>query len=261
MATNSSNDFRDWDIDVETRYSGYDELGFPFYLWRESADNRLTLSRPRYCCVMPVKDVLCFVFFDPSKDIKSTGAMNALYAVAGLVTIAMLTLGWFERQNARGPYASDMSAPPFLILVSTVFYALFLGSLVGGIWYAGVTVYRWINGRFNSDGRIVMMPLGSLDGFQVLNAGEAGAIVNGEPAKTGHGLAAVFDDGTQIILTGNAWNYRSIADQHRDMTIAFCKMREEYVKPWSERLKMSVKSEEGSLGVNSSSLSGLPDKL
>lgn len=159
MATNSSNDFRDWDIDVETRYSGYDELGFPFYLWRESADNRLTLSRPRYCCVMPIKDVLYFVFFDPSKDIKSTGATNALCAVAGLVTIAMLTLGWFERQNARGPYVSDMSTPPFLILVSTFFYALFLSCVVGGIWYACVTVYRWINGRFKNDGRVVMMPL------------------------------------------------------------------------------------------------------
>ena len=35
MGTQRSEDFRDWDIEVETSYSGFDQLGFPFYIWRE----------------------------------------------------------------------------------------------------------------------------------------------------------------------------------------------------------------------------------
>ena len=59
MASNQSDDFRDWDIEVEDSASGRDhEWGFPFYLWRESADNRLYLGRPRYCRITPINGEL-----------------------------------------------------------------------------------------------------------------------------------------------------------------------------------------------------------
>ena len=41
MGTQRSEDFRDWDIEVGVNYSGLDQLGLPFCIWREKADNRL----------------------------------------------------------------------------------------------------------------------------------------------------------------------------------------------------------------------------
>ena len=58
-----------------------------------------------------------------------------------------------------------------------------------------MTLYRWINGRFKGEGRIDVVPLNMLEGFQVINAGDAGAEINGKRATIGHGLAAAFADG------------------------------------------------------------------
>ena len=51
------------------------------------------------------------------------------------------------------------------------------------------------------------------------------------------GLAAVFDDSTQWILTGNAWNYRSVVDDHGRLTEAFRRSRDEMVAAWEDRRK------------------------
>ena len=94
MASNKSEDFRDWDLEVEAHASGLDhEWHYPFYLWRESADNRLHLGRPRYCCITPIGDELQFSFFDPTKDVKPTGAMKAGLIVAGIVAALMIVNG------------------------------------------------------------------------------------------------------------------------------------------------------------------------
>ena len=71
MGTQRSEDFRDWDIEVGVNYSGWDQLGLPFCIWREKADNRLMLSRPRYCCVTLKDARLYFNFFNPSEDVRS----------------------------------------------------------------------------------------------------------------------------------------------------------------------------------------------
>ena len=261
MGTQRSEDFRDWDIEVETSYSGFDQLGFPFYIWREKADSRLSLGRPRYCCVTLKDAKLYFNFFNPSENVRSTGATTAFAIVAGLVTITMLTLGWIEGQNARGPYVSDTSAPPFLILVGTFFYATFLGSLASGIWYAAVTVFRWVNGRFKGEGQTHVMPLNLLEGFQVINAGDAGAVIDGKRATVGHGLTAAFADGSQIIMTGNAWNYASIADQHRIMTTIFCTRRAEYAARWDEIARNLLAQTGGNHSRPDLSKDGIPEKL
>ena len=90
------------------------------------------------------------------------------------------------------------------------------------MWYVAVTFYRWINGRFKGEGRIDVVPLNMLEGFQVINAGDAGAEINGKRATIGHGLTASLADGSQIILTGDAWNYevdRGNASDHDDTVL------------------------------------------
>ena len=46
--TKPSKEFRDWDIEPETSVGGVDATGHLLYDWREAADSRLMLSRPRY---------------------------------------------------------------------------------------------------------------------------------------------------------------------------------------------------------------------
>ena len=173
MAIKRSEDFRDWDIEVETSYSGFDQLGFPYYIWRERSDSRLSLGRPRYCCVTERNNELYFTFFNPSENICSNGTTTAFVIAAGLVTIAMLALGWIDGQKPRVAYVYDTHAPPFLIFVATFMYAMFAGLISSSVWYVAVTLYRWINGRFKDDGRVIVVPLNMLEGFQVISAGDA----------------------------------------------------------------------------------------
>jgi hypothetical protein len=262
MWTQRSEDFSDWNIEVETSYSGFDHLGFPFCIWRESADNRLTLSRPRYCCVTLKDAKLYFNFFNPSEDIRSTGTTAVSVIAAGLMAVATIAEGWMERQNARGlDYIHDTSPPPFMILVGAFLSAMFAGMLCGVLWYAVVTLYRWVNGRFKGDGRIDVMPLNLLEGFQVINAGDAGAEINGKRATIGHGLAAAFADGSQIILTGDAWDYKSVADMHRVMTTMFCTRRAEYAAMWDEIARNVSAQTGGDHSRPGLSKDGIPQKL
>lgn len=252
MGTQRSEDFRDWDIEVETSYSGYDHFGFPFYIWREKADSRLWLGRPRYCCVTMKDARLYFNFFNPSEDVRSTGTMAVFGIAAGLMAIATVWHDWGLRLKARGlDYIHDTSPPPFMILAGAFLFAMAAGMLSSSLWGVVVTLYRWINGRFEGDGRTDVIPLSLLEGFQVINAGDAGAEINGKRATIGHGLTANFVDGSQLILTGNAVNYASIATMHQIMTSMFCTQRSKFVTPWAERMKKPP----GNKG------SGIPEKL
>ena len=262
MWTQRSEDFRDWNIEPETSHSGCDELGLPYYIWRESADNRLTLGRPRYCCVTLKDARLYFNFFNPSGDVRSTGATAVAVIAGGLVATATVWTGWTAREAARGlDYIHNTSLPPFLIAVAALLSAIFAGMLSGVLWYAVVTLYRWVNGRFKGDGRMDVMPLNLLEGFQVINATDAGAVINGKRATVGHGLTAAFADGSQIILTGNAWNYASIADQHRIMTTIFCTRRAEYAARWDEIARNASARTGGDPSRQGLSKDGIPQKL
>ena len=88
MGMKRSEDFRDWNIEVWTSYSGFDQLGFPYYIWREKADSRLSLGRPRYCCVTLKDAKLYFNFFNPSEDVRSTGTTAVFVIAAALMAIA-----------------------------------------------------------------------------------------------------------------------------------------------------------------------------
>ncbi|MBX9683004.1 MAG: hypothetical protein K2X41_04370 [Hyphomicrobium sp.] len=46
--TKPSKEFRDWDIGPATCVGGVDATGNRLYDWREAADRRLMLARPRY---------------------------------------------------------------------------------------------------------------------------------------------------------------------------------------------------------------------
>ena len=243
MASNQSGDFRDWDLEVEDSASGLDhDRRFPFYLWRESADNRLYLGRPRYCCITPLDGELQFSFFDPTKDIKPTGAMKAGLITVGIVAALMIVNGLHELATRTPlPYTMDRRAPPFFILLGILFVPPMIGGLVAGPLYAFHTIKRWMNGRFAGDGRLVHMPLSLLSGFQVLSARDAGVKFDNKPADTGHGLAAVFEDGSQLILTGNAWNYESITNKHRALSQAFRVPRDKMLADWAEARKAAEK--------------------
>jgi len=255
--TKNSKDFRDWDIEPETSFEGVDENGFPFYLWRESADNRLTLARPRYCCITPRDGELFFTFFNPSEDVRGSGGWTVFFCVASMVAVAVVGNAWYNPPPPR-PYHLDESLPPFLILAGAALSASVVGAIVGGLWHVSITLFCWMRGRFPGEGRLHSMPLQSLMGFGQAQAGELGAMVNGEKAKTGHGLTAVFDDGSMIILTGNAWDYRSIVEKHQDLTNLFRTPRDNLLKAWAASKKSS---ESSTYSVPAASSPGVPDAL
>jgi len=257
----SRNDYWNWDIEAETSYGGTAPNGYPFLVWRESADNRLGLSRPRYCCITEQEDGLFFTFFNPSGNIRATGGLAVFCGVAVLVAIAMFATYLLESRPAL-PYHLDMTPPPFVVLVGTVLAAAMLGAVTSGAWYVLITLLRWHRGRFEGDGHRYMMPLRSLLSFNEVHAGEAGAQVSGERAKTGHALTAAFENGSMWILTGNAWNYPSIVAKHANLTNAFREPRDKYLAEWETRRKEAArKGETAPLAQHPRSAQGIPDRL
>jgi len=272
-----SEDFRDWDFEPGNSYSSTDQLGLPFYIWREARDNRSGKSRPRYCCATigsyPYPDLepwtLYFTFFNPSLNVRSTGAGKVFGIVAALVVLAVFIITWLG-DRPRGPYA--VGSPIGLVIIAAFLYSMFLAPVVSGIWYAVVNVYRWNNGRFKDEGQLQHVPLAHLQGFQVISAGDAGA-ATGQQAANLHGLAAIFADGSQIILRGSPLDYESIADQHSVMTKLFITGQAELEATWAERAKRNAAekalagNEPGQPGsdagttVAGSLKSGVPDKL
>ena len=84
-------------------------------------------------------------------------------------------------------------------------------------------------------------------------AADAGATINGESAKQGEGLAAVLGDGTQIVLTANAWNHTTIAAYHTTMWKIFIEEREAALSHFAAQIKAEKRS------VNSESVSTASD--
>lgn len=244
MDTKRSDDFREWDFEVGNSYSSTDQLGLPFYIWRDASDNRLGLARPRFCCVTigsyPYSGLeewtLYFTFFNPSLNVRPTGTLKVFGIVAGFVVLAVFIITWIG-ERPRGPYA--IGSPIGLVLIAAFLYSMFVGALISGIWYAAVTVYRWKNGRFKDEGQLEHKPLSLLEGFQVISAGQAGA-ATGQQGANLHGLTAVFADGSQTILRGSPLDYESIADQHRVMTKLFITGRAELEATWAERAKKAA---------------------
>ena len=243
MTSKVSKDFREWDIAPETSVAGIDANGFPFYVWRESADNRLTLGRPRYCCITPHDGQLYFSFFNPSDDTKASGGWVVFFAVGAIVVLAKLGTAWLNPAPPL-PYHLDESLPPFLILLGALFAGGKCGAIAGGVVHIFVTISRWIFGRFPGQGRLNSMPYGALSGFNQVHAGEIGAKIGGKEAKSGHGVTAVFDDGSMFILTGNAWDYPSIVGKHREFTQAFRTRRDEILADWVARQKKTTRAAE-----------------
>jgi hypothetical protein len=226
-------DFRNWDLEREEHVLGLDADNYPYYLWRESADDRLGLSRPRYCQLRPVGGELYFVFRNPSEDVRPSGGMAVFCivatAIASTILGAYLLTSWSAALHLKPP------------LLGMIFTAALMGSVIGAIigfvWHVLRTLWRWYTDHFSGDGRVHTRPLRLLSGFNMEHAGEVGATINGERAKTGHGLTAVFEDGSMFILTGNAWDYESIVAMHRDLTTLFRLHRDAIVANWDAAQK------------------------
>lgn len=233
MFGKASSDFRTWNMEEETRDGGRDERGLPYYIWRESADNRLYLSRPRYCCVSEIEGQLYFEFFDPSKDVRGSWAPYVFMAVAAAVCAAGLWDATYGPLPPPRPYHLDESPPPFLSFLGTSFLAASLGGIVSATWYVVGTLARWLRGRFPGDGRLTQVPWQSLQAFQVMNAADTAAGELEKIPRSSYGLGAVFDDGTHVALTANPWNYESIALRHREMTALFITTRGDAMRRWS----------------------------
>lgn len=181
-------------------------------------------------------------------------------SVAAIAAVAVIGLAWYFPPPPR-PYHLDESPPPFLILLGAAFWGSVVGGLTGGLWHVWITVFRWIRGRFPGEGRLYTMPLRALMGFGEGNAGQLGAGMDGEKAKTGHGLTAVFDDGSMVILTGNAWNYRSIVGKHRDLMKVFRTPRDKILAAWAERQKIIESAAAAATPTQESTPQGIPATL
>jgi hypothetical protein len=259
MFRKPSSDFRTWNMEEETRDGGRDAQGLPYYVWREGADNRLSLSRPRYCCVSEINGELYFEFFDPSKDVRPSWAPFVFMAVIAAVCLARLWDATYGPVPPPRPYHLDESPPPFLNFLGTCFLALSLGGIVSGAWYVVGTLARWLRGRFAGDGRITQVPWRSLQGFNVMNAADTSAGELEKIPRSSYGLGAVFDDGTHVALTANPWNYESIARRHGEMTSMFITTRADVMRRWAEARAAADAGKRGHLPATADQ--GVPNQL
>jgi hypothetical protein len=73
---------------------------------------------------------LYFNFFNPSENIRSTGATAVAVIAAGLMATATVWHDWGLRLKSRGlDYIHDTSPPPFMILAAAFLFAMFAGML------------------------------------------------------------------------------------------------------------------------------------
>lgn len=254
-------DFKKWNIAPETSFDGIAANGYPFYLWRESADSRIGVARPRYCCIAVDNDELYFEFFNPSAEPQSSGAL-AVFILAGGAWLAASLVSYFVLGEHFLKSTSPYVTPPALAVLSAVFGGGIIGGISAGIWHVCGLALRWQRNRFEGDARLHRIPLAALAGFSELGAGEAGAIVNGEPAKAGHGLAAAFTDGSETVLTGNAWNRRSMVDMHQRLTSMFREPRDQMIAEFADKLKKARQAQDATDGKSvQASRDGIPDAL
>lgn len=238
-------DFRTWDIARESSLSGKTPEGFPLYLWRESADDRLGLARSRYCCVVRDGDELMFQFYDPVGARGATSSL-AVALLAGGAAAAWTLVDYFVLGHTVTAGTAPHTTPPFLIILNAAWRGAIFAAIAGGTWYLVSTLLRWVVNRFEADGRLHTQPWRTLQGFRTLNAGDAGAMTNGVAAKGGYGIAAVFSDSPEIVLTGNAWDYKSSAGRHDAMTRLFVDTRHDALFAFAAQLKAERRGVNGS---------------
>lgn len=214
--------FWDREIEPESSIGGVDEHGYPFFMWRESADNRLGVGRARYCCIRKTNGTLQFAFCDPWGAARSNHAWEAY-----VFSVAVGSLGlfvWFTYFD----HSEWLGAGLVAVITSVL-----VGSVVPLLVYVTVMLLRWWGDRYAGDSKVYEMPWDELTGFSKLPAALTGATQFGDPAKTGEGLAAIFSDGTEIILTRNPWKRDSIIEFHKLLTQRFAgpeaaRMRREF---------------------------------
>lgn len=246
---------RNVDIDVETSASGKDAHGWPFFIWRESADNRFGVSRPRYCRVVEGDDDLLFQFFDPSQDVRSTGASLATLVTGGGIFVWSLAYAMFGGPHKPGD--------AFATVIVGFQFAFFAAVALGGVWYVAVTLGRWAKNRFEGDGRLTVVPWRDLEGFQVVAADATGAQRTDRTAPGGEGLFADFGGRVPSLpLTANFWNHVSIAEQHRLMTRDFIEGRGPLLAAWDEQRRRREKQQAaGATGSSATRRQEIPTQL
>lgn len=248
-------DFRDLDMDAETSASGTDKRGFPIFIWRETADNRIGFSRPRYCCITETDDDLLFTFFNPSQNVRTTHAMTIGCVVGGGIFLWSILYGMFGGPHKPGD--------AFAGVIAGFLFGSLAGLMLAPICYAVVTAWRWASGRFKGEGRLYFVPWSELEAFQVVSADETGAERTKQTAPGGHGLIATFaNHAPSFPLTANFWNYESIAEQHRLLTTAFIAQRKALLEDWhAKRKKLAEIDGKPAAVLNSTPVSEIPDRL
>ena len=249
-------EFKTWNLDAETSHTGTAANGYPFYLWRESADNRIGVSRPRYCTISVRDNELFFEFFNPAAQQKPSGALTIFVLVGG--SFALLSLvSYFVFGHQFRASTAPFHTPPVLAVMGAVFGGSVVGGISAGVWHVLALAWRWKRNRFEGDGRVLRMPWSMLESFTEMSARDAGAKGNGENPPTGHGLAAVFSGGSIMILTSNSWERTSIIGTHRELTSLFIAQRDAAIREFKERLKRAARTESSAPIGND----GVPDKL
>jgi hypothetical protein len=255
-------EFKTWNLDAERSHTGTAANGYPFYLWRESADNRIGVSRPRYCTISIDGNDLFFEFFNPAADQKPSGAMMVFFLVGGgLAALSLVSYFVFGDQfrAATAPYHT----PPVLAVLGAAWGGSVVGGISAGVWHVIALAWRWRRNRFEGDGRVLRMPWALLESFTELSARDAGAKGHGDNPPTGHGLAAAFTDGSVMILTSNSWERTSIMGTHRELTRLFVSPRDAAIREFKDRLKRAARGSherprtEGDASANT----GVPDSL
>ncbi len=235
-------DISTWDLPVETSHSGTLPNGYPYFIWREGADNRLGLSRPRHCGIVVHGDQLLFGFYDPVATIRRGQWPRFGVLLATLIAVIMLIdFVALPAVLGRAPYLSHPNTP-FLgelvyIAVASAVSAFALTSAA----YIIVTLARWRLNRFATDGWFETRPLRELTGFDMPPAGNLRVEDdNGSAPANSFGLTAVFDDGHMWVLTANAWNYQTAARYHAILTAAFRDTRDKFTSEFEAKRKSSA---------------------
>lgn len=253
-------EFRSWNLDVETSHSGTAANGYPFYIWRESADNRIGVSRPRYCTISVNGNELFFEFFNPAAHQKPSGALTIFILVGGAFALVSL-VSYFVFGDQFRASTAPFHTPPVLAVLGAVWGGSVVGGISAGVWHVLALAMRWKRNRFESDARLLRMPWSMLESFTELSARDAGAKGNGDNPPTGHGLAASFTDGSVMILTSNSWERTSIMGTHRELTSLFIVPRDAAIREFKDRLKRAARAAERAQSAAPASNEGVPDKL
>lgn len=229
-------------MEVEVTRGGLDSAGLPYFVWRESGDNRFGLSRPRYCCITPKGEDLHLTFFNPSEDVKPTGANSAFIGVCILMGVLFIVEMIAERfRGVPGP--REYPPGPLFSLIAFFGTAMILGGLVYYVWDGIATVWRWRTSRFAGDGRITSVPWRQLVAFRVVTPEENGVQRGPDEKKVGEDLQATFGmAAAPWALTANKWNNRSVVNIHRELTVLFIGHRDECLANWDRNVRDAKKA-------------------